>query len=53
MLKTDDETHDRFMRYRSKRHYETGEKKTVTEVLNELLDAAGAERSKKKGDTSG
>jgi protein-disulfide isomerase-like protein with CxxC motif len=40
------------MRYRSKRHYETGEKQTVTEVLNELLDAAGAERGNKKGDTS-
>jgi hypothetical protein len=40
MLKTDDETHARFMLYVSKRHIETGKKRTVTETLNELLDCA-------------
>jgi hypothetical protein len=40
MLKTDEKTHERFMLYVSKRHLETGKRKTVTETLNELLDQA-------------
>jgi len=40
MLKTDEKTHERFMLYVSKRHIETGKRRTVTETLNELLDYA-------------
>jgi len=40
MLKTDEKTHERFMLYESKRHVETGKRRTVTETLNELLDFA-------------
>ena len=38
MLKTDKDTHTRFMRYIAKRFIQTGNKMTVTEALNELLD---------------
>ena len=38
MLKTDKNTHTRFMRYIAKRFIQTEKKMTVTEVLNELLD---------------
>jgi len=37
MLKTDKDTHTRFMRYIAKRFIQTGNKMTVTEALNELL----------------
>lgn len=43
MLKTDHETHGRFMRYKAKRYYE-GDNLTVTMLLNEFLDKAGAPR---------
>ena len=42
MLKTDKDTHTRFMRYIAKRFMQTEKKMTVTEALNELLDC-GAE----------
>lgn len=38
MLKTDKDTHTRFMRYVAKRFIQTENKMTVTEALNELLD---------------
>lgn len=38
MLKTDKDTHMRFMRYVAKRFIQTENKMTVTEALNELLD---------------
>lgn len=38
MLKTDKDTHTRFMRYIAKRFMQTEKKMTVTEALNELLD---------------
>lgn len=38
MLKTDKDTHTRFMRYVAKRFIQTEHKMTVTEALNELLD---------------
>ncbi|MGZ4929365.1 MAG: hypothetical protein ACXV76_14025 [Halobacteriota archaeon] len=37
MLKTDKDTHTRFMRYIAKRFIQTGNNMTVTEALNELL----------------
>jgi hypothetical protein len=40
MLRTDEKTHKRFMQYIAQRFVETGEKKTVTQTLNELLDSA-------------
>lgn len=48
MLKTDERTHERFMLYVSKRHIETGKRKTVTETLNELLDEAENSNSGEK-----
>jgi len=38
MLKTDKNTHTRFMRYIAKRFIQTEKKMTVTEALNELLN---------------
>jgi len=38
MLKTDKDTHTRFMRYIAMRFIQTEKKMTVTEALNELLD---------------
>ena len=38
MLKTDKNTHTRFMRYIAKRFIQTEKKMTVTEALKELLD---------------
>ena len=38
MLKTDKDTHTRFMRYIAKRFIQTKKKMTVTEALNELLN---------------
>jgi hypothetical protein len=38
MLKTDKDTHTKFMRYIAKRFIQTEKKMTVTEALNELLD---------------
>jgi len=38
MLKTDKDTHTRFMRYIAKRFIQTENKMTVTEALNELLN---------------
>jgi hypothetical protein len=38
MLKTDKDTHTRFMRYIAKRFIQTEKKMTVTEALNELLN---------------
>ena len=38
MLKTDKDTHTRFMQYVAKRFIQTENKMTVTEALNELLD---------------
>lgn len=52
MLKIDEETHDRFMRYKAAIYAEKGEQKTVGQVLNSLLDKAGALPSKKQDNTS-
>jgi hypothetical protein len=49
MLKTDKDTHTRFMRYIAKRFIQTKKKMTVTEALNELLDY-GDEQIKKQLD---
>jgi hypothetical protein len=38
MLKTNKDTHTRFMRYIAKRFIQTEHKMTVTEALNELLN---------------
>jgi hypothetical protein len=49
MLKTDKDTHTRFMQYVAKRFIQTENKMTVTEALNELLDC-GDELIKKQRD---